>query len=430
MVVTRLNSSKTESVVAKGTRQILERAVKTGVTDVHIEPSDNYLLVRYRRAGSLYLANKIPSNKSLSLIKHLKTLAKLEIDSVNKPQSGNSILKVGRQDYQLTISTLPLVKGEKVTIHINSGKLAKDSLQSMGIWGPTKKIVERALGISRGLVLVAGHNPESLGHSIVSFLDQYESLPVKVAMVGENTFVPKTDVKLKPSADQSNLSINRQINLLVSEGINVLGVNPVVDHQTAAAVLSSINSGILVFAGIPSSSLAQSMVNLQYLIKEPLGLIPETICINQTEVRGICSECREKYALSSTEKQILNKLFDLSKSTRLEQLHELEKEALKAKLSPGLPLTSSPTRISHLWRSSTHGCKQCDYTGYVQSVGLFEACELSNGLKKHLLTHGSVAEIYKTALAEGMLSLPTDALVKALRGLIDLPTLVSVINLQ
>lgn len=429
MALTRLNPDKAESAVAKGAHQIIERAIKTGVTDIHVEPNDSYLLVRYRRAGSLYLANKIPNLKALSLIKHLKSLANLDTSNINEPQSGNSTLKSGRREYQLTISTLPLIKGEKVTIHINSTGAPVDDLRAMGIWGPTRRIVERTLGSPRGLVLVTGRNPEALSRSIVSFLSQYGSLPVKVAMIGVNTFAPKA-VKSTVPISKANLSISRQINLLIREEINVLGVNPVIDHQTATAVLSAINGGILVFGGIPASSLAQGLVSIQYLIKEPLGLIPDVVCVGQNEVRGICPGCREKYMLSSVDRQTLDKFFGTSKTVKIKQLHELEKEALKDKLEPNLPLTSTTSSINQLWRSSSHGCKQCDYTGYAQSVGLFEACRLSDDLKKHLLEGALVSEIYKTAVEEGMISLLADAFVKALRGMIDLPTLISVASLK
>jgi type II secretory ATPase GspE/PulE/Tfp pilus assembly ATPase PilB-like protein len=150
----------------------------------------------------------------------------------------------------------------------------------------------------------------------------------------------------------------------------------------------------------------------------------------QVEVRGLCPHCREKYALNTADQQILNKLFDTSKSSKVKQFHELEKEAAKDNIEAGLPLTSSPGQINQLWRAHSRGCKRCDYTGYVQSVRLFEACRLTNDIKRHLLGAGSVSEIYKSALEDGMINLLSDGLVKALRGQIDLPALMSVATLQ
>jgi general secretion pathway protein E len=165
---------------------------------------------------------------------------------------------------------------------------------------------------------------------------------------------------------------------------------------------------------------------LQQISRSHLAPASVSLVVGQNFVRSLCEHCREAYVPSTVEQIQLTKIFHTGNSVTMKRLHELEKAATKAGLGASQPLGSSEKGIHKLWRADPHGCELCDYTGFAADIGIFEVCKPSDHLRKQLADNELVAELQKTAIKDGTISLTVDALIKALRGLIDFSALLSI----
>ena len=412
-----------------GFRQIIERAIRSGTTDIHFEPMERLVVVRYRRGGVLYIANKLPKQTAKPLAKYLKELTKLDTDQTNSSQTGQTILKIGRSNYHLTMSTMPLMDGEKITIHIQAENLATPNLQQLGLWGKNLSRIQFALGLPKGLILTCGMQNPQISQTIASLLNACLGRPIKTALIDDNSPpLPQSIDHFFPSAE-SAFSSSHYLKLLQRRGTTVIGINPIANPSTASEAVAAARTSCMIIAGVPSINVAEGLVFLNQLSKEPIGIGFGGVVLAQLNVRGLCPHCRQAYRPTVAESAKIRKVYGLHQPGASDHIHKLELEAVKHHLGSDIGLGSTDKAISQLWRARPRGCKLCDHSGYNGVVGLFEACQLSDTMAGHLIKNHSAAVIYESAVDGGMIPLAHDALVKALRGMIDLPTVLSLQSL-
>jgi type II secretory ATPase GspE/PulE/Tfp pilus assembly ATPase PilB-like protein len=414
-----------DSTVALGFKQIIERAVRAGATDIHLEPMERVVIVRYRRGGVLYVANKLPKQVALPLARYLKELANLDTDQTSASQTGQTIIKIGRSNYHLTLSTLPLLDGEKITIHIQSETLNVPSLKQLGLWGNTLGRIEFALGLPKGLIVICGLQNLQTSRTLVSLLRVYSSRPIKTALIDENMPPLPPTISLFSPSPKSTFSPPHYLRLLQKRGVEVIGINPVMSKSTARETVSAAKKGCVIVAGVPSTNIAKGLVFLSQLSQEPIGIGFGGVAVGQVVVRGLCPHCRQPYRPTPAEAARLKKAYGLNSPGAMELINRLEAEAFRQGIGSEASLSSSKQGINRLWQAKPHGCKLCDHSGFSGSVGIFEACQLNDTIAGQLINSRSPEMIYQTALDGGMVSLAQDGLVKALRGMIDLPTVFS-----
>ncbi|HUD81343.1 MAG TPA: ATPase, T2SS/T4P/T4SS family [Patescibacteria group bacterium] len=414
-----------QSTVELGGKQIIERAIHCDATDIHLEPMERFIVVRYRRGGVLYVANKLPKAAALPLTGYLKELAKLDVNQTKASQTGQTTLKVGRHNYQLTMSTMPLIDGEKITVHIQPEVLNVPTLEQLGLWGKSLAQVEYALGLPKGMIVVCGIQTAQISQTIASLLNVYSARPIKTALIDENIqLLPPAISHFVPSP-KSTFSHSHYLKLLQRRGTGVIGVNPVLTKTTAKEVVAAARKGHLVVAGVPSANVAEGLIFLSQLSSQPLGIDFGGVAIGQIIVRGLCPFCRQAYQPDSAELAGIRKIYKLSQPKMMEYINQLEIDALSKGIGSDPDLSSSKKNISRLWRAHPHGCKKCDYSGYNGAVGIFEVCPLNDVRGGQLMKARSAAGIYQSTIEEGMIPLNQDGLIKALRGLVDLPTIMS-----
>jgi type II secretory ATPase GspE/PulE/Tfp pilus assembly ATPase PilB-like protein len=199
--------------------------------------------------------------------------------------------------------------------------------------------------------------------------------------------------------------------------------------SVAAGIIAAAKNGSVIIAGVPSCNIAEGLVYLSRLSQEPIGIGFGGVAIGQVVVRGLCPHCRQSYRPASADVARLKKVFGLDVPGAMERINKLEIEAVEHGVGGDTTISTSKQGIHRLWRPRLHGCKLCDHTGYSGAVGIFEAYQLNDTIAGQLINGRSADTIYRSAVEDGMVSLSQDGLVKALRGLVDLSSILPLVAL-
>lgn len=412
--------------VERGVEQIIARAAKNDVSDVHIEPGQRFVLVRYRRAGQLYVANKLPKGTASEIARHIKQLAGLDTEQTSAPQSGQYELKAGDNKFVLQVDTLPVLDGEKITIKIVRDSVKAPSLEALGLWGETLKMVEHALAQPHGLILAVGSQAKPRAATISAMLQTLITPKTRVGFIDNDASDLPLNIRQIAVRSGATLPAVRQLQLLTKDGLDAVGISSIKDKKTAKEAVETALSKRLIVTGIAADYAMQGLKSLQQMEGSHSASLAISLVVGQAFARRLCENCREAYEPTLVQREQLATIFHIDRPAAMKRLHELEKLAAQAGLSPDQPLSTSEKTIHLLWRANPDGCEVCDYTGFSAGIGIFEVCAPDDQLRGQMANNKSIQELEASAVRSGMNSLPVDALVKALRGLIDFPTLLNV----
>jgi len=415
-----------DSPIAQTVNLIIDYGVKAGASDVHIEPRENFVLVRYRVDGILREANKLPRKVLSSLVSRIKILANLKIDEHRAPQDGRFKISVSGHIYALRVSTLPVVDGEKVVMRILDESSKPATLEELGYWGGALAAVQHAIVQPHGLILVTGPTGSGKSTSLFSVLSMLNNPGVNISTVEdpvEYRIIGANQTQVNPTAGMTFAS---GLRALLRQDPNIIMVGEIRDGETADLAIQAALTGHLVFSTLHTNNAATSLPRLLDMNIEPF-LIASTIrvVIAQRLVRKLCPDCREPYDPDQPTLNRIAKSFKLNAES-MKQLHQLESDALAAgigatnpsKINKNSPedLATTEKTIGKLWKAHEEGCDHCDHSGYHGRMGIYEVLGNSTGVQQLIVSSSTSESIDKKAIEEGMVSMQIDGLVKALRG--------------
>lgn len=374
---------------------LLEYAVKSRASDVHVEPQEDRTRIRYRIDGILQERIMLPRKVHDSLVSRIKILSDLKIDEHRLPQDGRFKVQVGATETDLRVSTLPTVYGEKVVIRLLKEKGKVMSLSDLGLGGGSLRRLEENLLRPYGIILITGPTGSGKTVTLASALSKVSSVRVNIVTVEDPVEI------LIPGANQ--VQVNPQAGLTFASGLrsilrqdpNVIMVGEIRDGETAQLAVQAALTGHLVFSTLHTNNSAASLPRLLDMSIEAYLLISTINCVvAQRLVRLICGNCKVSY-------EVPDEIVQSIKAT----LGHLYDQKMKAKGS------------DHLILHRGKGCEQCDHSGYVGRTGIFEVLVMSDEIGKLVLAHKPSAEIEKRTIEEGMVTLLQDGLLKVLEGL-------------
>ncbi len=417
-----------DSPIAQTVNLIIDYGVKAGASDVHIEPRENFVLVRYRVDGILREANKLPRKVLSSLISRIKILANLKIDEHRAPQDGRFKISVNGHIYALRVSTLPIVDGEKVVMRILDESSKAATLEELGYWGNSLTAVQHAIVQPHGMVLVTGPTGSGKSTSLFSVLSMLNSPGVNISTVEdpvEYRVVGANQTQVNPTA---GMTFTSGLRALLRQDPNIIMVGEIRDGETADLAVQAALTGHLVFSTLHTNNAATCLPRLLDMNIEPF-LIASTvrIVIGQRLVRKLCPDCREEFTPDNATLTRLAKAFKLQNTEAMSHLHKLEAQAIEGnigtkvsskvnKSSAADPSTTEKT-ITRLWKAHDDGCENCGHSGYRGRMGIYEVLTNSTSVQQLIISTSPSENIEKQAVEEGMIAMQTDGLVKALRGL-------------
>ena len=407
----------TDKQVAETLTMLVEHGAKRGASDLHIEPHERFVLVRYRIDGTLRGIHKLPRAALASMMAELKKLADLNIQETHAPQEGEYSTQVGDKRIDIRVATMPVFGGEKAVLHLTMERGKPVDLAALGFWGEGLTALQAILANPHGLVLVAAPRHSGVSSTLFSLVHSLNSPMVSIATV-ENG--PKHRL---PGVNQTYLtggmSMLEGTRAALKQDPNIIMIGNLADATTAELCVHAATTGHLILAGLHAENSLAALLRLKHAGVEPF-LIATALkaSIGQRLVRQLCPDCRERYQLSDEERKHLESSFGIATTSARKRVHELERAAAPAIFGDVKQLSSTPGHITHLWRAHEGGCDTCDHSGYMGQTAIVEVLQSTDGLQKALLSRDVVSAntMLTAVLRDGFVPMALDGLVKALRG--------------
>lgn len=415
-----------DSPIAQTVNLLIEYAIRSSASDIHIEPRENYTSVRYRVDGVLREANKLPKKVHGALISRIKILSNLKIDERRVPQDGRFKIQVGNDVFALRVSTLPIAEGEKVVMRILNESTSSITLEDLGYWGASLNTVNKAITQPHGMVLVTGPTGSGKSTSLFSVLSKLNKPTINISTVEdpvEYRIAGANQVQVNPKA---GMTFAMGLRALLRQDPNIIMVGEIRDTETADLGVQAALTGHLVFATLHTNNAATCLPRLLDMHIEPF-LIASTVraVIGQRLVRRLCVDCREELTPDAAILKQIDSIFGTDSTATMKRLHQLEVEALeagigktnagKSKVNVGEPSTTD-SKITKIYKAHIDGCESCGHVGYKGRMGIYEVLSSSPDIQKLIVTSATSEVIQDQAIKEGMITMQTDGLVKALRG--------------
>jgi len=414
-----------DSPIAQTVNLVIEYGIKSGASDIHIEPREDMVITRYRIDGLLREVDKLPRNVLGALISRIKILANLKIDEHRAPQDGRFKVQVNDMVYAMRVSTLPIVDGEKCVLRILNESSKAANFQELGFWGEASEKLKRAISQPHGMVLVTGPTGSGKSTTLFSVLSMLNTPTVNISTVEDPVEYRIPGVNQTQVNPVAGMTFQSGLRALLRQDPNIIMVGEIRDGETAELGVQAALTGHLVFSTLHTNNAATCLPRLLDMKIEPF-LIASTVrlVVGQRLVRRLCSECREHFTPDEAQLEQLRKSFSLEEKD-LHRLHELEMQALKSGIGKNeatgeaqseADLGTSPSTVHRLWKAHDGGCNTCNHTGYRGRIGIYEVLNNSTAVQKLIVANGTSEDMQNTAIQEGMLTMQIDGLIKALRG--------------
>jgi len=406
-----------DSPIAQTVNLLLEYAIRSHASDVHIEPREDYVQIRYRIDGILKEVNRLPRNVLGSLISRIKILANLKIDERRVPQDGRFKIKVGGRQYALRVSSLPISDGEKIVMRILDESNEAVSLESLGYWGKALKDLQKEIIEPNGIVLMTGPTGSGKSTSLFSILSILNRPDVNISTIEDPVEYKIPGVNQTQTNVKAGMTFTTGLRALLRQDPNIIMIGEVRDGETANLAIQAALTGHMVFSTLHTNNAATSLPRLLDMEIEPF-LIASTIraVVGQRLVRRLHRASRQSFVPTPEEQQQIIKLFGLRKDQDFRIIHEFEKQAAAEGLGGDTPLSTTETGIRQLWRNNKDFNDDEAQEGYKGRLGIYEVLTNSPEIKNLIMARGSSDQIQAQSIKEGMMTMQIDGLIKALRG--------------
>lgn len=381
-----------EAPIAKIVDTILEFAVKGRASDIHIEPDEDKTRVRYRIDGILQEKLTLPRTIHDSLVSRIKILSDMKIDERRIPQDGRFSFHVADQEVDLRVSTLPTVHGEKIVMRLLKKTGGLPSLAELGLRGAQHHDLEEAISKPYGIILVTGPTGSGKTTTLYSILSKLNKPTVNIVTLEdpvEYQIVGINQVQVNP---QAGLTFAAGLRSFLRQDPNIILVGEIRDAETTQLAIQAALTGHLVFSTLHTNDAATAIPRLIDLGGEPF-LISSVLnaSVAQRIVRKICDSCKEWYSpppeVQENIKGVLGDVFPK-----------------KFDIPAGLKVARGK------------GCSECNFTGYLGRVAIFEVLKITPAINKMILQQTSAKEIETQAKKDNLIIMKQDGYLKVLEG--------------
>ena len=420
------NDLAEDSPIAQTVNLIIEYGIKAGASDIHIEPRENFVIIRYRIDGLLREANKLPRKVLGALVSRIKILSNLKIDEHRAPQDGRFKVQVNGLVYALRVSTLPIVDGEKVVMRILNESSKAADFTELGFWGYALETLQHSIVQPHGMILVTGPTGSGKSTTLFSVLSMLNTPNVNISTVEDPVEYRIPGVNQTQVNPVAGMTFTNGLRALLRQDPNIIMVGEIRDGETAELGVQAALTGHLVFSTLHTNNAATCLPRLLEMNIEPF-LIASTVrvVIGQRLVRRLCPDCRETYSPDAEELKRLAKAFGLGEEQSMKHIHELEEKALadgigkpnaKAKGESTGELSTSEGTVKRLFKPHEEGCATCNHTGYKGRIGIYEVLQNTEKVQRLIIGNETSEAIQSAAIDDGMLTMQLDGFIKALRG--------------
>lgn len=406
-----------DSPIAQTVNLLLEYAIKSNASDIHIEPREEYVQIRYRIDGVLKEVNRLPKNVLGALVSRVKILSNLKIDERRVPQDGRFKIRVGGKQFALRVSTLPITDGEKIVMRILDESNRSVTLGDLGYWGHSITTMNDAIAQPNGMILVTGPTGSGKSTSLFSALSFLNTPDVNISTIEDPVEYKIPGVNQTQTNSKAGMTFANGLRALLRQDPNIIMVGEIRDSETANLGIQAALTGHLVFSTLHTNNAATALPRLLDMDIEPF-LIASTVkaIVGQRLVRRLSHTSRISYTPSDEEKAAVLRLFGLTEGQSFARIHELEKQAAAAGIGGDAPLSTDENGIKTLWKADTEDNDAAAHGGFRGRIGIYEVLGNSQAIQKLIVGNATSSQIQDQAVSEGMMTMQLDGIIKALRG--------------
>ena len=405
------------SPIAQTINLLLEYAIRSHASDIHIEPREDYVQIRYRIDGVLKEVNRLPRNVHAALVSRVKILSNLKIDERRVPQDGRFKVKVSGKQYALRVSTLPITDGEKIVMRILDESNQAVTLTELGYWGYAYQAINDAITQPHGMILVTGPTGSGKSTSLFSMLSQLNKPDVNISTIEDPVEYRMAGVNQTQTNEAAGMTFAHGLRALLRQDPNIIMVGEIRDGETANLGIQAALTGHLVFSTLHTNNAATALPRLLDMDIEPflIASVMRSI-IGQRLVRRLDQTTRVAYQPTDQEKQAIFELFNIESAESFKHIHELEKQAAAQGIGGNAPLSTTPTGINTLYKAVETEDQAGKHDGFKGRIGIYEVLSNTTAVQKLITASATSSQIQQQAISEGMITMQTDGLIKALRG--------------
>jgi general secretion pathway protein E len=392
--VEHLKDMASVAPVIRMVNQIIGRVTDLRASDIHLEPFDDGLHVRYRVDGVIYTAEVVAPQHSAAVNSRIKLMAHLDIAERRLPQDGRIKTRVKGRELDLRVSTVPTVHGESVVMRVLDRSSVRYSLDSMGFSPENLAGFNHLLARPHGILLITGPTGSGKTTTLYTALSKLDASAHKIITVEEPVEYQLEGINQIQVHQQIGLSFANALRSILRQDPDIIMIGEMRDGETAQIAVQSALTGHLVLSTLHTNTAAGAIVRLQDMGVEPY-LITSSVngVLSQRLVRRLCDQCKQAYEPAAAERR----------STGLDRL--------------GL-------QTPHLYKAV--GCEQCRQTGYSGRCGIHELLVLDDPMRRAILDGLDASTLHNKATASGMRTMYEDGLRKVAAGITSLEELLRV----
>jgi len=391
---------------------LLEHAIFEGASDIHVEPGEKEVVVRYRVDGMLRRVMTLPRAVNQGIVARVKILSNLKIDEHRLPQDGRFKIESKEYRFSIRVSILPVFDGEKIVMRLLNETASALSLEQLGLLPEPMEIIQRNIKKPHGIILVTG--PTGSGktttlYSIMGILNKPE--------VNISTIEDPVEYKM-PGTNQSQ--VNTKIGFTFAVGLrsllrqdpNIIMVGEIRDSETADIAVHAALTGHLVLSTLHTNDAPTSLPRLADMGIPPFLIAFTTnMIVAQRLVRKLCPDCKKSYKLDKKAIDELGKIYNTG-----DVIASLKKTGYLA----------AKENLSSLTFYRAAGCAKCGASGYKGRLGIYEVLEITKPIKDLIHKKADAIAIAEAAKAQNMVTLAMDGFIKATKGITSLEEIIRV----
>jgi len=384
--IERLKDLASEAPIVRLVNSLFKRAYEERASDIHIEPSEHNLVVRYRVDGVLREVDSVPKRLSSAIVSRIKIMAHMNIAERRLAQDGRIRLRIRDQDIDMRVSTVPTLAGESVVLRLLEHKAVELDFDQLGFDKATLDLVLNSLSERHGILLVTGPTGSGKTTTLYTALKNLNSRERKIITVEDPVEYQIDGVTQIQVNSDIGLTFSNVLRSIVRQDPDIIMIGEMRDLETAEIAVQSALTGHLVLSTLHTNDAAGAITRLldmgvgDYLLTSTVHGV-----LGQRLVRTLCKKCREPFKASA-------ELVESMNLTRFSQ-------------SPDITLYRA------------HGCEHCNGTGFTGRIGIYEFLQMSDLIRNLVLKKVDSNGLYKAAKEEGLVTMSEDGIRKALAGI-------------
>ncbi len=385
---------------------LIKHAILQSASDIHIEPDEKEIRVRYRIDGILHDAMTLPHQVMGGLIARIKVLSNLKLDEHRLPQDGR--FKIEKNGYKISfrVSILPVFEGEKIVMRLLDETSKGLTLEKMGLFGDALEKVHQNIKRPNGMILVTGPTGSGKTTTLYTIMDILNTREVNISTVEDPVEYRMPRVNQTQVNPKIGMTFAAALRSLLRQDPDIIMVGEIRDGETMQIAIEAAMTGHLVLSTLHTNSAAGTLPRLLDMGAEAF-LVASTVnvIVAQRLVRKLCNDCKVPYNFEEKDIKNLQESFEMTKAL------EILKKSPQLK---GIVDAKSTWKNIQFYRAK--GCDQCSEEGYHGRQGIYEVLEMNEKIGKLITSNASADEIEKSAREDGMQKMYEDGFVKAAMG--------------